>query len=133
MPMPSASRGSRRGPGGEPATPRWFLAELGDFAEPQRAAEITMRDRDTIAGHPWNLVNTSWQIAWAYVLQGDLDRAKLLADQAIELCRQWGFSRALSGRAAEAVELLEEGLRRTDAVGHTWLRGPASRPPARPT
>jgi class 3 adenylate cyclase/tetratricopeptide (TPR) repeat protein len=114
-----------------------FLAELGDFAEAQRAAEITMRDRATIAGHPWNLVNTSWQIAWVFALQGDLDRAKSLADRAIELCRQWGFSRSLgqvmsvlghilvlSGRATEAVELLEQGLRRTDAVGHTWLRCP---------
>src|SRR4029453_19623853 len=65
-----------------------FLAELGDFAEAQRAAEITMRDRATIAGHPWNLVKTSWQIAWAFALQGDPDRAKPLADRAIELCRQ---------------------------------------------
>jgi tetratricopeptide (TPR) repeat protein len=114
-----------------------FLAELGDFAEAQRAAEITMRARETIAGHPWNLVNASWQIAWAYGLQGDLERAKLLADRAIELCRQWGFLRShglvmsvlgrilvLSGRATEAVELLEQGLRRTDAVGMTWLRCP---------
>jgi len=114
-----------------------FLAELGDFAEAQRAAEITMRDRETIAGHPWNRVNASWQVAWSYVLQGDLDRAKPLVDQAIELCRQWGFARSLgaamcvlgrilvlSGRATEAVELLEQGLRRTDAVGMTWLRYP---------
>jgi tetratricopeptide (TPR) repeat protein len=114
-----------------------FLAELGDFAEAHRTAAITMRDRETIAGHPWNLVNASWQIAWAYALQGDHDRAKPLAEQAIELCRQWGFSRSLghvmsllgrilvlAGRATEAVELLEQGLRRTDAVGMTWLRCP---------
>ena len=114
-----------------------FLAELGDFAEAQRAAEITMRDRETIAGHPWNRVNASWQVAWSYALQGDVDRARPLADQAIELCRQWGFARSygtalsvlgrilvLSGRATEAVELLEQGLRRTDAVGLTWLRCP---------
>jgi len=114
-----------------------FLAELGDFAEAQRAAEITMRDRETIAGHPWNRVNASWQVAWSYALQGDFDRAKALADQAIELCRQWGFARSygaamsvlghvlvLSGRGTEAVELLEQGLRRTDAVGMTWLRCP---------
>jgi tetratricopeptide (TPR) repeat protein len=113
-----------------------FLAELGDFAEAQRAAEITMRAHETIAGHPWNRVNASWQVACSYALQGDLDRARALADQAIELCRQWGFTRSLgqvmavlghilvlSGRATEAIELLEEGLRRTDAVGHTWLRG----------
>jgi class 3 adenylate cyclase/tetratricopeptide (TPR) repeat protein len=114
-----------------------FLAELGDFAEARRAAEITMRAHETIAGHPWNLVNVSWQIASGYAVQGDLDRARPLAEQAVELCRQWGFSRSLggamsvlgrilvvSGRSAEAVELLEEGLRRTDAVGMTWLRCP---------
>ena len=114
-----------------------FLAELGDFGEAQRAAEITMRDRETIGGHPWNRVNASWQVACSYALQGDLDRARALADQAIDLCRQWGFTRSLgtamcvlgrilvlSGRATEAVELLEQGLRRTDAVGMTWLRCP---------
>ena len=114
-----------------------FLAELGDFAEAKRAAELTMRDRGTIAAHPWNLVNASWQIAWLYALQGDLDRARPLADQAMELCRQWGFTRSLgivmsvlgrilvlSGQAREAVELLEQGLRLTDAVGTTWLRCP---------
>ncbi len=114
-----------------------FLAELGEFPEAQRAAEITMRDRATIEGHPWNRVNACWQVAWAYSMQGDLDRAKPLADEAIELCRQWGFTRShgqalsvlgrilvLSGRGTEAVEMLEWGLRRTDAVGLTWLRCP---------
>ena len=103
-----------------------------------------MRDRETIAGHPWNRVNASWQVAWSYALQGDLDRAKPLADQAIELCRQWGFARSYgaamsvlghilvpSGRGTEAVELLEEGLRRTDAVGMTWLRCPRPLGPRR--
>ena len=114
-----------------------FLAELGDFDEAQRAAEITMRARETIAGHPWNLVNASWQIASAYVLQGNLDRARPLADQAVALCRQWGYRRSqgiamcvlgrilsLCGHATEAIEVIEEGLRRTDDVGLTWLRCP---------
>ena len=113
-----------------------FLAELGDFAEAHREAETTLRDRVAMATHPWNLVNTFWQVAWSYALHGDLDRARPLAEQAIELCRQLGLSRSLgqvmsvlgriltlSGRAPEAIALLEEGLRRTDAAGHTWLRG----------
>jgi class 3 adenylate cyclase len=111
-----------------------FLAELGDFAESRREAEITLRARQATPGHPWNLMNTCWQIALSYALQGDLDRAQPLADQAIELGRQWGFSTTrgmamcvlgrillLSGRAMEAVELLEQGLRHSDA-GRTWLR-----------
>jgi class 3 adenylate cyclase/tetratricopeptide (TPR) repeat protein len=114
-----------------------FLAELGEFAEARRAAEITMGSPETIAGHPWNRVNACWQVAWAYSMQGDFDRAKRLADEAIELCRQWGFARShgaalsvlgrilvLSGRGTEAVEVLEQGLRHTDAVGLTWLRCP---------
>jgi class 3 adenylate cyclase/tetratricopeptide (TPR) repeat protein len=114
-----------------------FLAELGDFAEAERAAEITMQDPETTTGHPWNLVNASWQIAWFHALRGDLDRAHVLADQAVALCRQWGFMRSLgvsmrmlghvlvlAGRGTEAVELLEEGLRRTDGSGMTWLRCP---------
>jgi tetratricopeptide (TPR) repeat protein len=35
-----------------------------------------------------------------------------------------GHILVLSGRGTEAVELLEQGLRRTDAVGLTWLRCP---------
>jgi class 3 adenylate cyclase/tetratricopeptide (TPR) repeat protein len=114
-----------------------FLAELGDFVEAERAAEITLQARETIAGHPWNLINASWQIAWAYALKGDLDHAKPLADRAVELSRQGGFTRShggamsvlgrillLSGQGPEAVGLLEEGLRRTDAAGMMWLRGP---------
>jgi class 3 adenylate cyclase/tetratricopeptide (TPR) repeat protein len=114
-----------------------FLAELGDFVEAERASEITLHARETIAGHPWNLVNASWQIAWAYGLKGDLDRAKPLAEQAVELSRQGGFTRShggamsvlgrillLSGQAPVAVGLLEGGLRRTDAAGLMWLRCP---------
>jgi class 3 adenylate cyclase/tetratricopeptide (TPR) repeat protein len=112
-----------------------FLAELGDFAEARREAETTMRARTTTPGHPWNMMNACWQIACSYALQGDLDRAKPLADQAIELGHQWGFSTTrgmamcvlgrillLSGRTIEAVELLEQGLRHSDAAGRTWLR-----------
>ena len=137
MLAPSACRGSRCGSVGRSGYVAMFLAELGDFAEAHRSAEITLRDRASIATHPWSLVNVFWQLAWAYALQGDLDRAKPLADQAIALCRQWGFSRSLgqvmsilgrilvlAGRAPEAVEMIEEGLRRTDAVGRTWLRCP---------
>jgi class 3 adenylate cyclase/tetratricopeptide (TPR) repeat protein len=114
-----------------------FLAELGEFREARHEADITLRARETIAGHPWNLVNASWQTAWAHALWGDLETARQLAQQAVDVCRHWGFSRSLgaatsvlgrvfvlSGRAAEAIDLLEEGLRRTDAVGMMWLRCP---------
>jgi tetratricopeptide (TPR) repeat protein len=112
-----------------------FLAELGEFAEAETAAEITIRSPLTTPDRPFNLANAYWQIAWFWCLKGDLDRATSLAERAVELSRQWSFARslghqlslyghilALSGHAAQAVDVLEQGMRQADAFGSTWLR-----------
>jgi class 3 adenylate cyclase/tetratricopeptide (TPR) repeat protein len=114
-----------------------FLAELGEFAEAEVAAQLTMRTRETMLERPWSLSNACWQVAWYHLVQGDLERATPLAERAVELCRRWGFVRTLggalsvyghaltlSGRATEAVALLEEGITQTDTFGMTWLRCP---------
>jgi tetratricopeptide (TPR) repeat protein len=114
-----------------------FLAELGEFAEAETAAGITARSPLTSEDRPFNLANACVQIAWFWCLKGDLDQAAPMAERAVEVCRQWGFARtlgtamsmlghvrALSGQAVEAVGLLEEGVRQTDALGMTWLRCP---------
>jgi class 3 adenylate cyclase/tetratricopeptide (TPR) repeat protein len=114
-----------------------FLAELGEFAEAERAAEITTGSPLTVPDRPWNLATACWQIAWFRFLKGDLDQATLLAERAVELCHQWGYRRslglamcvlghilALSGRAMQAVDLLEQGVRQADAFDLTWLRCP---------
>ena len=112
-----------------------FLAELGEFAEAERAAEITTRSPLTTADRPWNLANACWQIAWFWCLKGELDRAGSMADRAVELCQHWGFARtlgaalclhghvlALSGHATQAVEELEQGDRQANAYSGMWLR-----------
>ena len=112
-----------------------FLAELGEFAEAEAAAEITTRSPLTTPDRPFNLANAYWQIASFWCLKGDLDRATSLAERAVDLSRRWSFTRslgnqlslygyilALSGHATQAVEVLEQGMRQADAFGHMWLR-----------
>jgi tetratricopeptide (TPR) repeat protein len=112
-----------------------FLAELGEFAEAEAAAEITIGSARTTTHRPFSLANACWQIAWFWCLKGDLDRATPLAERAVDLSRRWSFTRslgnqlslyghilALSGHATQAVDVLEQGLRQADAFGHMWLR-----------
>jgi class 3 adenylate cyclase/tetratricopeptide (TPR) repeat protein len=112
-----------------------FLAELGEFAEAEAAAEITTESALTRSDRPFNLSNACWQIASFWCLKGDLDRARSLAERAIDLSRRWSFTRslgnqlsllwhilALSGHASQAVDVLEQGMRQADAFGHMWLR-----------
>jgi class 3 adenylate cyclase/tetratricopeptide (TPR) repeat protein len=114
-----------------------FLAELGEFVEAERAAQIAIQSPLNTLERPWNFANVSWQVAWFWCLKGDFDRAAPLAVRAIAIHRQWGFRRtlgtsasllghifALSGRIADAVDLLEEGVREADTFEATWLRCP---------
>jgi tetratricopeptide (TPR) repeat protein len=114
-----------------------FLAELGEFAEAERAAEITITSPLASPERPWNFANACWQIAWFWSLKGDFDRATPMAERAVAIHRQWGFRRtlgtstsllghilALSGRISDAVDLLEEGVREADTFEATWLRCP---------
>jgi class 3 adenylate cyclase/tetratricopeptide (TPR) repeat protein len=114
-----------------------FLAELGEFDEAERAAQMTIQSPLNAPERPWNFGNASWQIAWFWCLKGDLDQAAPLAERAVAIHRQWGFRRtlgtsasllghifALSGRVGEAVDLLEQGVREADTFEATWLRCP---------
>jgi class 3 adenylate cyclase/tetratricopeptide (TPR) repeat protein len=112
-----------------------FLAELGEFADAETAAEITTRSPLVAEDRPWSLMNTCWQIAWFWCLKGDLHRAAHPAERAVQLCEQWNFrrtlgmalavlghARALAGRTSEAADLVEQGVRHADTFGMTWLR-----------
>src|SRR5262249_20460552 len=112
-----------------------FLAELGEFADAETAAESTLRSPHTTPERPWDFATASWQIGWLWGLKGDLVQAQSMVAGAVELGRQWGMRRtlgtvtsllghifALAGRLPEAVDLLEEGLRETDAFETMWLR-----------
>jgi class 3 adenylate cyclase/tetratricopeptide (TPR) repeat protein len=114
-----------------------FLAELGEFVEADRAAQIAIQSPLNAPERPWNFGNVSWQIAWFWCLKGDFDKAAPLAERAVAIHRQWGFRRtlgtsasllghifALSGQVVDAVELLEQGVREADTFEATWLRCP---------
>jgi class 3 adenylate cyclase/tetratricopeptide (TPR) repeat protein len=114
-----------------------FLGELGEFAEAARAAEITLQSPLATMERPWNFANACWEIAWFWCVKGDFDQATRLAERAVAIHRQWGFRRslglassvlghsfALSGRVAEGLDLLEQGVQSSDTFGTTWLRCP---------
>jgi class 3 adenylate cyclase/tetratricopeptide (TPR) repeat protein len=121
-----------RGPG-YPGYLSMFLAELGEFARAEEAAEVTMDAVETWE-RPWNLLNACWQVGSFHCLKGDFHRAVPLLERGISAGIESGFKRttaiaagvlgyalALSGRAAEGAERLEQGLRHMEALGVTWV------------
>jgi tetratricopeptide (TPR) repeat protein len=114
-----------------------FLAELGEFGEAERAADVTIASPLTSPERPWNFSNACWQIGWFWCLKGDFGRALPLAERAVAIHRQWSFRRsfsgsaallghlyALGGRVSEGVDLLEEAVREGDTFEAMWLRCP---------
>jgi class 3 adenylate cyclase/tetratricopeptide (TPR) repeat protein len=121
-----------RGPG-YPGYLSMFLAELGEFARAEEAAEVTMGAVETWE-RPWNLLNACWQVGSFHCLKGDFHRALPLLERGISAGIESGFKRttaiaagvlgyalALSGRAAEGAERLEQGLRHMEALSVTWM------------
>jgi tetratricopeptide (TPR) repeat protein len=112
-----------------------FLAEIGEFAGALAIGREGLEVAKQI-NHPWNVVLACWQVGSFHLAKGDLEHATRLLRQAMSLGRQWdstrsaalaacwlGYTRALSGHVHEGIGLVEQGLRETDAVGLTWLRG----------
>ena len=112
-----------------------FLAEIGEFAEALAIGREGMEVAQRI-NHPWNIVLAYWQVGSFHLAKGELEEATRLLQHAVSLGREWGSTRsaamaacglgyalALSGRAVEGIDLVERGMRETDGVGMTWLRG----------
>ncbi|MBI2158846.1 MAG: AAA family ATPase [Candidatus Rokubacteria bacterium] len=106
----------------------WCLAELGEFAEGFARAEQRLHAART-AGEPFELVTASLGLGLLHLRRGNAQDAIEVLDRALDHCRSgnlsvWfsavasplGYAHALSGRADEAVALLEE------AVGETTSR-----------
>jgi tetratricopeptide (TPR) repeat protein len=114
-----------------------FLAELGEFSDAETAAEMTLQSPATTPDRPWDFAVAQWQIAWFWCLKGELRRAAAMATRAVDVGRRWGLRRAngtamallghifaIEGRVAEAVELVEQGVREAQEFGTTWLLCP---------
>jgi predicted ATPase/class 3 adenylate cyclase len=106
------------------ATASWLviaLAELGEFTEAvERSVQnVAAAER---AGHVYSVAAASCGLTLTYLRQGDVARAIVAAERALDLSRRrdfsglvgWasamlGYAYALAGKADEAVSLLEAG------------------------
>jgi len=105
-------------------TPRawqaWSLAETGQFQEGLAVGEEGI---GLAQDEPFALINALFGVSRVHLLQGALEPAVVRLEHALGLCRFWqipmplvvvasqlGYAYALSGRLAEAVPLLVEGV-----------------------
>jgi len=107
----------------------WALHALGLPAEARAAAEGALELAEEL-GHPLSLGFARYGVALAHQASGEWDEALHLANHAIVLCEEYGFSQelglatalrgwslALQGRLDEGRADLELGLRRYAATG----------------
>ena len=99
------------------------LAERGAFEEGLVHGEEGVRLAEVI-DHPFSWVIASWGPAYLYRIRGEFPHAMRFLDRALALCHDWdlphmswitagflGSAYAWSGRVADGLSLLEEGLR----------------------
>jgi len=111
-----------------PATSRgalaFCLAELGEFDEGIGAGEEGIHLAEAV-NDPQNLANTYGPLGYLHFVKGDLAMATPLLERAVEVCRirhmamifpqavsRLGYAYLNTGRVAEALKLLEEGVGR---------------------
>jgi tetratricopeptide (TPR) repeat protein len=100
----------------------WCLAELGEFVEGIASGEEAVRIAEA-ADHPFSLSNALFGVGFLHLRKGDLRNAVPTLERCLALCRHWnialwspritaalGLAYAVSGRVAEALLLLEQGL-----------------------
>jgi class 3 adenylate cyclase/tetratricopeptide (TPR) repeat protein len=111
---------------------RWLLAEslanLGTFDEAMVHAQEGVRVAEAI-DHAFSLILACWGLAYVYGMKGDFSQAGRLSDRGFALARDWnitllspylasylGYMYALSGRVAEGVSLLQQGLAAFESI-----------------
>jgi tetratricopeptide (TPR) repeat protein len=97
------------------------FAELGKFVEGIVRGEEGVQIAETV-DQPWSLIGAYYSVGCLYLRKGDLTKAISLLERALELSQAYplfwlpwissslGYAYALSGRAAEALPLLEQGI-----------------------
>ena len=100
------------------------LADLGDLANGIARGEEVVRIAETV-GHPFSLVNACLMLSHVYIVKGDLERATLMAERSLDICRnaeivseaswaaaQLGYAYLHLGRITDALTLLEPAVER---------------------
>src|SRR5262249_9380922 len=106
----------------------YCLAEVGEFAEGISLANEGVRIAEAV-DHPFTLEQMYHSIGYPALLQGAFDRATLVLERALGLCRAaniqssvpsiasaLGHAYALAGRVDEALPLLEQAVERAPAM-----------------
>jgi tetratricopeptide (TPR) repeat protein len=111
----------------------WCLAEMGEFGGGLVFGEEGLRIAEE-AGQPFDLIAGCVGVGGLSLVQGDLPRAIAMFEHGLTLCQTWdlplwlattssrlGYAYALSGRAAEALPLLERAAHRSPSTGTVGL------------
>jgi tetratricopeptide (TPR) repeat protein len=104
------------------------LADVGEFAEALRCAREGLALAEA-AGHPWSTAGSYMTVGFIQLSQGHPGEAAPVLDRGIAFSREmdltaWlpmllcarGMADARSGRVADGLRLLEEGIRHADAL-----------------
>ncbi len=98
-----------------------LLAEQGEFAEGITRGEEAVHIAETV-DQPWSLIGAYYSVGCLYLRKGDLDKATPVLERGLGLSQDYplfwlpwvasslGYAYALSGRGAEALPLLEQGI-----------------------
>jgi class 3 adenylate cyclase/tetratricopeptide (TPR) repeat protein len=110
----------------------WCLADVGAFAEAGSRADEAIRIAEAV-DHPYSLTASYFGAGTLHLIKGDFSKSVTLLERVFDLYRRWdfldwhsyiaaslGYAYALSGRLAEAVPLLEEGVTQTDAANQAY-------------
>jgi tetratricopeptide (TPR) repeat protein len=116
----------------------WCHAELGMFAEGRALGEEGFRIAEAV-DHLASLMYASWGIGLPALHQGDLPRALPLLERAVDLCQDTdlpvffprmaaplGAAYLLSGRVADAVQLLTLAMEQTMATATASFQVPCA-------
>jgi tetratricopeptide (TPR) repeat protein len=99
------------------------LAERGEFVEGIARSEEAVQIAEAV-DQPWSLIGTYYSGGSLYLRKGDFTKAISLLERALGLSQDYplfylpwvtsslGYAYALSGRPAEAMPLLEQGMER---------------------
>ena len=113
------------------------LAQLGDFSEAMRHADVVLRLAES-ADYGYGIMLACWGSGILSLLKGDVAQAVVLLERTLDLARSLsvrlaipplasslGAAYSLSGRPRDAISLLEEGVREGVSMkrpeGHSLL------------